>query len=730
MVDDVPGQRSPPASSTVSGPAVPAAAGTGIVGLGGPAGARVAPDRVALVVDGGGTLTYGEWDSRSNRVARGLAARGVAAGDRVGLLFDGRHWVDFVVARSGVVKAGAAPVLLSPGAASADLNRAVAHAGAVGLLCAAHRAPPPVPSAWVAGPDTVAAGHDAGPLTPGSGPGECAELVYPPAPMAPPVPLALGADPSAAGGLPCVDGWFVHAWAPGTVAGRYPLALMRAPSHLGVLALGAFDPDRLCAAVAARRATGCGLTPALAAALLASGAAVAHDVSSVAEVVLSGPASPEVITGLRAAFPGAALRVLDGGRAQPAVTVGAHAAPVAVSQEGMLWHEQFTPGSFNLPCLVRRYQGRLDVAALERALSELVRGHEPLRSTFAVVDGRARQVVHPHRPVLLASTDLGGLPAPAPGERVTPRVLCRTGCHQFEGPPRTAEGAEDRDAAAGRLLAAASRRPFDLATGPLFDPHLVRLGPDDHLLVVRLHHTVFDDWSVDLFRRELSALYAAATAGQPSPLLPPAATFAELAEVEQAALAGDAGAAQRSWWRRELDGAPLATQLPLDGDGDGDDGDDDRSDAGEPLRVDLPPSLVDALRGLAPRLRATPFMTVLAGFSALASGLTGQDDLVIATVVAHRNLSAAEPLIGCFTKKVPLRLGTGGDPTFAELVGRTRASLLGSLAHQDLGFEAAVQAGLGHAAAEHGVVPHLAVVFQGETPRQARLALPGLTTSR
>ncbi len=382
----------------------------------------------------------------------------------------------------------------------------------------------------------------------------------------------------------------------------------------------------------------------------------------------------------------------------PASAAGAVAlevddAPVAVSQEAMLWHECFVPGSFNLPCLVRRYRGVLDVDAFVWALAELVRRHQPLRSTFAVVDGEARQRVGDGDSSQLAVMDLGAL------------------------------GPDERDDEVARILADATGRPFDLATGPLFEPRLLRLGPDDHLLVVRLHHTVFDDWSVDVFRRELSALYSARLAGAPSPLVEPATSFADFSRRQRARLTGEDGIAQRTWWRNELDGGPLAVQLALGGE----EGETADTDPGEPLRMDLPPALAAAIRGLAPTLRATPFMTVLAAFSVLLGRVTGQDDLVIATVVANRNRSDVEGLVGCFTKKVPLRLRLHGDPTFAELVARTRASLLGALAHQDVAFDAAVQEGLGRPAADHGVVPQVAVVFQAETPQQVKLALAGLS---
>ncbi len=605
-------------------------------------------------------LTGAGWEERSNAVARGLAGRAL----RVALLFDIRAWDDFAVAYLGVVKAGGVAVLLSPGAARPDLLRALSHSQAAGLLCPERLLPPGL-SIWAASPDVVGAGHDIAPLAAGPR-GET--IVYPLAPLAPAWPVV----PTEADELPA--GELVHCWAPGSLAGLVALRGLLRGRVTGMAAAAPFDPDRLCGLVERRRAVTLGLTPALSAALLASGALRRHNLSSVHHLVLSGPAPP----GLEAALPDAAVTVLADLTPPPL----GDTAPVAASQEGMLWHEQFSPGSFNLPCLVRRYQGPLDVAALGWALSELERRHEPLRSTFAVVDGRPRQVV-------------GG---------------------ESARPPAVVEAGEDEVAA---LLADATGRPFDLATGPLWEPRLVRLGPDDHLLVVRLHHTVFDDWSVDLFRRELSALYATRLTGAPSPLVEPAITFAGACRRQRARMEGTAGAEERAWWRQELAGAPLAVQLPIGPAVPG---------GSEPLRHDLPPSLAAAVRAAAPRLRATPFMTVLSAFSVLVAGATGMDDLLLATVVAHRDQSDVEPLVGCFTKKVPLRLRVGGEPTFAELVARTRASLLGSLSHQGLAFDAAIQEGIGAAAAAHGVVPQVAVVFQGETPQRVRLALPGLVT--
>ncbi|MDQ3932455.1 MAG: AMP-binding protein, partial [Actinomycetota bacterium] len=161
---------------------------------------------------------------------------------------------------------------------------------------------------------------------------------------------------------------------------------------------------------------------------------------------------------------------------------------VAFSQEGMVWHERFAPGCQNLPGLARRYRGPLDVGALARALDEIVRRHGALRTNFEVRDGRLVQVVRAHRSRRLAVSDLSGLPP------------------------------DEREEQVEWLVAEAGRRPFDLVTEALFEPTLVRLAEDDHVLIIRTHHSVFDDWSVGVFRRELAMLYSAYADGEASPL--------------------------------------------------------------------------------------------------------------------------------------------------------------------------------------------------------------------
>jgi hypothetical protein len=374
---------------------------------------------------------------------------------------------------------------------------------------------------------------------------------------------------------------------------------------------------------------------------------------------------------------------------------GPAVAPVAFSQEGMLWQEQFAPGCQNLPPLARRYRGPLDIEVLERALAEIVNRHEPLRTAFELRDGRPVQVIAPPERRRLPVRDLTGL---------TP---------------------EAQELELARALSDAAR-PFDLTRGTMFEPTLFALGSEDNVLVIRAHHSVYDDWSVSVFRRELSTLYAAFRTGVASSLERLPLSFSQYARRQRHRLAGPAGTTQLSYWKRQLSGAPLSVELPI---GDPDHPRGAPQASARPVTLDLPPDLVAKLRALARRERATVFMTMLTAFQVLLHGCTGQSELLMASVVANRDRTELEGMIGCFTKKVLLRLSSAGDPSFGGLLARAREVVLGALAHQDLSFETVLQQVLGPPAARHGLVPTVAVMFQGVTPQTEEVVLPGVTSS-
>src|SRR5436305_1995307 len=209
---------------------------------------------------------------------------------------------------------------------------------------------------------------------------------------------------------------------------------------------------------------------------------------------------------------------------------------------------------------------------------------------------------------------------------------------------------------------------------------LVRLGEDEHAFLFTVHHIASDGWSEGVLRRELSALYAAALAGEPSPLAPLPLQYADFAAWQRAWPEG-ALAAQLAHWKERLAGTP-ALDLPAD-----------RprppvaSFRGDSLRLDLPPALTDALRRLARRGRATAFITGRAVWHALLQRHSGQTDFAIGTPVANRTRPELEPLIGVFLNMLALRTDGGGDPSFAELLARVRHTALAAYDHADIPFE-------------------------------------------
>jgi amino acid adenylation domain-containing protein len=327
--------------------------------------------------------------------------------------------------------------------------------------------------------------------------------------------------------------------------------------------------------------------------------------------------------------------------------------PLSYPQRRLYFMDRLAPGNptYNIPSGYLLH-GPFAPAALAAALAEIVRRHEALRTRFvAVAHGEpGQEVCPPPTPAPLPLADLSGLP---PARR-----------------------APELAALAGRE----ARHGFDLRRGPMLRSTLVRLEEGEHALLFTVHHIASDGWSEGVLRRELSALYAATLAGEPSPLAPLPLQYADFA-AWQRAWPEEALAAQLAHWKERLAGTP-ALDLPAD-----------RprppiaSFRGDSLRLDLPPALADALRRLARRGQATVFMTVLAVWHALLQRHSGQTDFAIGTPVANRTRPELEPLIGVFLNMLALRTDGGGDPSFAELLARVRHMALAAYDHADVPFE-------------------------------------------
>jgi amino acid adenylation domain-containing protein len=332
--------------------------------------------------------------------------------------------------------------------------------------------------------------------------------------------------------------------------------------------------------------------------------------------------------------------------------------PLSFAQERLWFVEQLRPGGATYAIADRmRLSGPLDVEALRRALEEIVRRHEALRTVFAAADGRPVQQVLPPAPLALEAEALSG-----------------------------ASPAEVEAAVAHRAREEALR-PFDLERGPLFRVRLLRLGAEEHLLVVGMHHVVSDGWSMGVFARELSALYGAFACGGSSPLPPLPVQYADFAAWQRTWLSGDVLERQLAWWRGRLAGAPRALELPTDRPRP-----PVQSGRGAVHRFALPAELYGEVRALSREAGATPFMTLLAAFQVLLAKGSGQDDVVVGTPIANRTRPELEGLIGFFVNTLALRARLDDAPAFRDLLARTRDETLGAFAHQDLPFDRLVEA--------------------------------------
>ena len=333
------------------------------------------------------------------------------------------------------------------------------------------------------------------------------------------------------------------------------------------------------------------------------------------------------------------------------------AFPLSFAQQRLWFLDQMQSGTalYNIPVRYR-LRGALDVDALGRTLTEIVRRHESLRTVFRTLDEQPRQVVLPPRPVPLPVQDLSHLPEPA------------------------------RAQAADRALADEGEGAFDLQAGPLIRAVLLRLSPDEHLLSVVMHHIIADGWSMGVLTREIAALYEAFSQGLPSPLPELGVQYADVAVWQRENLEGEALDRQVAYWREHLAGAPAVLELPTDRPRPA-----VQTFPGAGHTFQVTPAVMDRLRALGRREDATPFMTLLAALNVLLARWSGQRDVVVGSPIAGRTYSELEELIGFFVNTLVLRARMDDDPPFRTLLGRVREATLSAYGNQDVPFERLVE---------------------------------------
>ena len=368
--------------------------------------------------------------------------------------------------------------------------------------------------------------------------------------------------------------------------------------------------------------------------------------------------------------------------ARPAVV------PLSFAQQRLWFLDQLegSSPSYMIPAAVRLLVP-LNVAALEQSLNAIIARHEALRTSFPLFEGQPIQSISPHVQLQLPVLDVSALPE------------------------------EQRAAAIQQVLQEEVGSAFDLARGPLLRVRLLRISRQEHVLLLLLHHSVSDGWSLGVLLRELSLLYQAFVQDQPSPLAPLPVQYADYTLWQRESLQGERLAAQLAYWQEQLAGGPALLELPLNRPRQA-----VQSFQGSTFTFVLPPALLEALKELSQREGVTLFMLMLAGWATLLGRLGGQERLLVGTPIANRTQAQLEALIGVFVNTLVLPCDLSGNPTFRELLQRVREACLGAYAHQDLPFERLVEALQPQRTLSHSPLFQVMFIMQNTPPPSREFA--------
>ncbi len=342
--------------------------------------------------------------------------------------------------------------------------------------------------------------------------------------------------------------------------------------------------------------------------------------------------------------------------ATPAPETGATPLfPLSFEQESLWFAEQMAPGtsSYNL-AEAWRLRGELNVRALEDSLNEIVRRHEALRTSFQIRDGKPCQKITAALPVTLKLVDLSGK--------------------------------SNRDFELERLLSAEARLPFDLGRPPLFRAVLFRLSADEQVLFINMHHIISDAWSLELFMRDLTELYRSKVNQEQAALPSLPVQYADFAAWQRDRLEPQLQETQLDYWRKKLQGPLVPLAVPIDHARPA-----VQSHAGCTQFFTLSPELSEQLKELSRGQGVTLFTTLLAAFKCLLHRLTRQDDIIVGSPLSRRDRVETENLIGFFVTTQPMRTDLAGGPSFIELLGRVRETVLGAAANQDVPLDKLVE---------------------------------------
>ncbi|MEG4440643.1 amino acid adenylation domain-containing protein [Microcoleus sp. AT9_B5] len=332
--------------------------------------------------------------------------------------------------------------------------------------------------------------------------------------------------------------------------------------------------------------------------------------------------------------------------------------PLSWNQQQLWFLAQLAPDTpvYNEPCTIR-FPGAIDVNSLSKALNEIIKRHESLRTGFITVDGQPIQVIEPPADTFnLAFVDLRQLPV------------------------------SQREAEALRLATIETKQPFDLTSAPLLRATLMQLSDEEYRLFLTFHHIVMDGLSIyNVFLPELAALYEAFCNDKTLVFPELSVQYADFAVWQRQSFTGEILASHLDYWKQQLADLPVL-QLPLD-----------RPRPAIPTfrgrrqRFSLSKNLTEALKALSRQEGVTLYMTLLAAFKTLLYRYSGQEDIVLGTFSAGRNRPEIDKLIGFFINTLVLRTNLSGNPSFQDLLSRVREVTLAAYAHEDVPFEQLVE---------------------------------------
>ena len=331
--------------------------------------------------------------------------------------------------------------------------------------------------------------------------------------------------------------------------------------------------------------------------------------------------------------------------------------PLSFSQRRIWFIEQLAPGQhFYNVSIAFHLLGPLHLSALTSSINEIIRRHEALRTTFMMHEGQPVQII-------------------APTLTLSPRLV------DLQLLPETS-----RQAVITRLAFEESQVPLDLLRGPLLRLSLMRIAPQEHVFVLIQHHIISDAWSSRVLVREFVALYEAYLHGKPSPLPDLSVQYADFAVWQQQWLQGEPFQALLAYWKRQLAGMRPLLELPTDFPRPA-----VQAFRGAYVPFTLSKDTTQMLNALSRQEGVTLFMMLLAGFQVMLSRYSGQQDIVVGSIIANRTRPELEGLIGFFVNTLVLRTDLSNNPTFREILKRVRNMALEAYDHQDMPFEKLVE---------------------------------------